>query len=105
MFHVAEAIRMVVAGFTFLFLPVGVFAGPVNMNARHEAGGLVLQRRENIAMVSQEVYISAGLIEVNCMVLNHSKQDITTTVAFPLPQPQGTSASGALLPAVQGPAD
>ncbi|UXN10286.1 DUF4424 domain-containing protein [Bartonella sp. HY328] len=49
------------------------------------AGGLVLQKLEDIAMVSEELYISVDKIEVNYIFENRSNKDITTIVAFPMP--------------------
>ncbi|UXN04111.1 DUF4424 domain-containing protein [Bartonella sp. HY406] len=49
------------------------------------AGGLVLQKLEDIAMVSEELYISVDKIEVNYIFENRSKKDIMTIVAFPMP--------------------
>jgi len=60
-------------------------------------GGLVLLQREDITMVSQEVYISAAAIEVNYIFLNRTKQDITTAVTFPLPTRQASYLSDASL--------
>ena len=49
-------------------------------------GGLVLLKRQDIAMVSEDLYISQDKIEVNYIFENLTNRDITTLVAFPTPQ-------------------
>ena len=49
------------------------------------AGGIVLQRSEDIDMVSEELIISMSQIRVFYVFRNRSSADIRTLVAFPLP--------------------
>lgn len=49
------------------------------------AGGLQLTTTDDIAMVSEDLTISVHQIEVHYVFRNTSDQDITTVVAFPLP--------------------
>ncbi|MEJ1157600.1 DUF4424 family protein [Prosthecomicrobium sp. N25] len=48
-------------------------------------GGLVLTANSGIAMKSEDLRISANLIEVRYEFLNETDKDITTLVAFPMP--------------------
>jgi len=48
-------------------------------------GGLVLQKTDDIAMVSEVLEISTKQIKVKYHFLNTSSSDIKTTVAFPMP--------------------
>jgi len=56
-------------------------------------GGLVLQKNEQIEMVSEELDISESKIKVTYQYLNTSDKDITTTVAFPMPAFDDSSQS------------
>ncbi|HYC69083.1 DUF4424 domain-containing protein [Brevundimonas sp.] len=49
------------------------------------AGGLVLQRTDGIVMRSEDLFISAAEIRVRYAFLNRTAADISTIVAFPLP--------------------
>lgn len=49
------------------------------------AGGLVLEKTDDIQMVSEVLEISTKEIRVTYHFLNTSKSDIKTTVAFPMP--------------------
>lgn len=49
------------------------------------AGGLVLKKTANIVMKSEDLFISTETVRVAYRFLNTSKADITTTVAFPMP--------------------
>ena len=53
------------------------------------AGGLVLGRTDGIEMRSEDLYVSAREIRVRYRFYNRTDQDISTLVAFPLPDLQG----------------
>jgi hypothetical protein len=53
--------------------------------AEHAAGGLVLTRSADIDMVSEDLFVSAGEIRVRYVFRNRSPRDVSTTVAFPMP--------------------
>jgi len=63
-------------------------ATPANANdstAELAAGGLVLTRTDAIIMKSEDLYISADEVRVRYVFLNASGKDVTTRVAFPMP--------------------
>ena len=63
-------------------------AGPAIANdstAELAAGGLVLTRTDAIVMKSEDLYISADEVRVRYVFLNTSGKDVTTRVAFPMP--------------------
>jgi hypothetical protein len=62
--------------------------------ARVGVGGLELTKTENIEMVSEILEISTSRIKVTYRFLNTSDNDITTTVAFPMPAFDNTRAMG-----------
>ncbi len=74
-----------------LILILGVslnLAAPVYANdsvARVGAGGLVLEKTDDIEMVSEVLEISTEKVKVTYRFLNVSNHDIETTVAFPMP--------------------
>ena len=49
------------------------------------AGGLVLTRTDAIVMKSEDLYISADAVRVRYVFVNTSGKDVTTRVAFPMP--------------------
>jgi hypothetical protein len=49
------------------------------------AGGLEMTTSEDIAMASEDLYLSRSEVRVRYAFRNESDRDITTTVAFPLP--------------------
>jgi len=53
------------------------------------AGGLVLERTNGIEMRSEDLYVSAAEIRVRYRFFNRTAQDISTIVAFPMPDLQG----------------
>ncbi|UXM95044.1 DUF4424 domain-containing protein [Bartonella sp. HY329] len=76
--------------FKILALAISLFsfatiATANDSGAKLVGGGLVLQKLENIAMVSENLYISEDKIIVDYVFENTSNHDITTIVAFPLP--------------------
>ncbi|HEX9932622.1 MAG TPA: DUF4424 domain-containing protein [Allosphingosinicella sp.] len=53
--------------------------------AEHGAGGLVLKQSREIDMVSEDLYVSAERVRVRYVFRNRSPGDVSTTVAFPMP--------------------
>ncbi|WP_448955013.1 DUF4424 family protein [Labrys neptuniae] len=49
------------------------------------AGGLELAKSDDIAMVSEDLYLSPSEVRVRYAFQNESRHDVATTVAFPLP--------------------
>lgn len=69
-------------------------AGPAAANdsvASMGTGGLVLQRTDGIVMQSEDLFVSSREIRVKYRFFNRTDQDITTIVAFPLPDIVGGS--------------
>ncbi|MES2834454.1 MAG: DUF4424 family protein [Pseudomonadota bacterium] len=57
--------------------------------ASMRAGGLVLERTDGIAMLSEDLYVSAREIRVKYQFRNITDQPIETIVAFPMPDITG----------------
>lgn len=75
--------RLVLAAVAALAL-----TGPAIANdstAELAAGGLVLTRTDAIVMKSEDLYISADEVRVRYVFVNTSGKDVTTRVAFPMP--------------------
>ena len=53
------------------------------------AGGLVLQRTDGIEMRSEDLFVSAREIRVRYRFYNRTARDISTLVAFPMPEVTG----------------
>jgi hypothetical protein len=69
-----------------------MLAAPVEANdsvASMSAGGLVLGRTDGIEMRSEDLYVSAREIRVRYRFYNRTDRDITTLVAFPMPEVTG----------------
>ncbi len=66
-----------------LLMPLGASAN--DSSARVGAGGLVLEKSDDIEMVSEVLEISTEKIRVTYHFLNTSSRDIKTVVAFPMP--------------------
>lgn len=63
-------------------------AAPATANdsvASMGAGGLILQRTDGIVMRSEDLFVSAREIRVKYRFFNRTDRDISTIVAFPLP--------------------
>lgn len=76
-----------------LSLGLALIAAPAVANdstASMGAGGLVLQRTDGIAMVSEDLYVSAREVRVKYRFLNHTAEPIETIVAFPMPDVSGS---------------
>lgn len=74
---------LIAFGFAILLFSAKAFAN--DSSASLEAGGLVLKQQEDIAMVSEDLFISMDKIEVNYVFENRSGHNISTLVAFPMP--------------------
>ncbi len=75
------------AGIVFASL-LAVAAGPASANdstASTGAAGLVLERTDAIEMASEDLYVSAGQIRIRYVFRNRTARDVTTIVAFPMP--------------------
>lgn len=72
----------------FLIAAALTAASPALANdstAERAAGGLVLTKSAEIDMVSEDLFISAEAVRVRYLFRNRSGRDVTTLVAFPLP--------------------
>ncbi|WP_273795159.1 DUF4424 domain-containing protein [Brucella intermedia] len=63
------------------------------------AGGLQLTTSKDIVMASEDLYLSRGQVRVRYEFRNQSDHDITTTVAFPLPDIDQNAYDIVFLPA------
>jgi hypothetical protein len=73
---------------TFVIVAAILAGAPVLANdttAKLSAGGLVLTRTDRISMLSEDLYISPTAVRVRYRFLNRSGRDVTTRVAFPMP--------------------
>lgn len=60
-------------------------AGANDTVAETAAGGLVLTQSDDIDMVSEDLYVSVEQVRVRYLFRNRAPQDVTVTVAFPMP--------------------
>lgn len=67
------------------FTLAGVSAQANDSTAELVTGGLVLKRTPDIAMRSEDLYISAREVRVRYVFANLTDRDVTETVAFPMP--------------------
>ena len=73
-------------------LTIGVACGSARANdssAELAAGGLVLTRSREVEMRSEDLFVSARAVRVRYRFLNTGPRDVTTLVAFPLPDVTG----------------
>ncbi len=75
--------RLVLAACAALALSGAATAN--DSTAELAAGGLVLTRTDSIVMKSEDLYISADEVRVRYVFVNTSGKDVTTRVAFPMP--------------------
>lgn len=75
--------KMVSAVVAFALTGAPVLAN--DSEAELAAGGLVLKKTYDIEMKSEDLSISAERVRVKYQFLNSSSQDISTVIAFPLP--------------------
>ncbi len=60
-------------------------AAPAEDGAAVTAGGLVLARNDGIDLVSQDLHVSRQAIRIRYVFRNRGAQDVTRTLAFPVP--------------------
>lgn len=60
-------------------------AGANDSTAETAAGGLVLTKTDAIDMVSEDLFVSAAQVRVRYVFRNRTDSDVTTLVAFPMP--------------------
>jgi hypothetical protein len=85
---IAAAPRRIVMRCLTALIAACVLAAPAFANdstAELATGGLVLTKSETIQMRAEDLFISATEIRVRYRFLNTSGQDVTTLVAFPMP--------------------
>ena len=70
---------------TALALGCAGAAGANDSTAELATGGLVLTKTTAIEMKSEDLYISTKQVRVKYQFLNTTSQDVTVTVAFPMP--------------------
>ena len=71
---------------TFLALAaIGSIAIANDSTATVGAGGLILEKTDQISMESEDLYVSADEIRVQYLFRNLSTKPVTTVVAFPMP--------------------
>jgi len=68
---------------------LSVPASADDSSAALKAGGLVLQKTDKIALVSEELYLSAKAIKISYKFRNLTDADYTTIIAFPMPDLTG----------------
>ncbi len=80
-----------------MLLPTHAFAD--DSSATLGTGGLVLQKTDKIALVSEELYLSPTGIRISYRFRNLTNADYATTIAFPMPAfPGGGSNSTTVVP-------
>ncbi len=70
---------------TVLVLGAGGPAAANDSMASLAAGGLRFERTDGVVMLSEDLYLSMGEVRVTYRFLNQTHEDITSVVAFPLP--------------------
>lgn len=65
---------------------IGGAASANDSVAEMAAGGLVLIQSDDIDMLSEELFVSAGQIRVRYVFRNRQPEDVGVTVAFPMPE-------------------
>ncbi|TCU14693.1 DUF4424 domain-containing protein [Rhizobium sullae] len=95
----ANVVTALIAPLVFAtMVPTSVLAN--DTSAVLGAGGLELTTSKDIVMASEDLYLSASQIRVRYAFRNESDRDITTRVAFPLPEVnQNEGSEMAFLPA------
>lgn len=75
------------AGAAVICLAAVVSPARANDSSAHlAAGGLVLSRNDAIEMRSEDLYVSMAQVRVRYRFYNRTGKDVTTLVAFPLPE-------------------
>jgi hypothetical protein len=76
-------IRQVLISLPLIFSSTGSFAN--DSTAELATGGLVFTKSNDIEMQSEDLFISMKEVGVQYRFYNHSDRDITTQIAFPMP--------------------
>jgi hypothetical protein len=66
------------------------FARADDSTAALKAGGLVLEKTDRIALVSEDLYLSPTAVRVSYHFRNLTNADVETIVAFPMPDITGS---------------
>lgn len=77
--------QMVLVGIVLLVMLIPTAAGANDTEASVAAGGLVFRKSHSIEMRSEELFVSMDRIVVKYVFYNHSANDVSTLIAFPLP--------------------
>jgi Domain of unknown function (DUF4424) len=80
--------RFVIVPITLLFIALLPCISYANATEAGEipAGGIEFKKENNISIENEYLFISKNKIEVSYVFKNHSDSDITTIVAFPVPE-------------------
>jgi hypothetical protein len=86
-----------------LSLLLAIFAAPKafanDTTAELATGGLIFTKSDGIEMRSEDLFISMKEVRVQYRFFNHSDQDITTQIAFPMPDlPYGVDDFNFVIP-------
>lgn len=76
-------LRLAASAFVLAGLTPGVWAN--DSSAELGAGGLVFVQNDAVSMVSEDLFISEKEVRVRYVFRNTTDEDVTTLVAFPLP--------------------
>ena len=81
--HIGSTLALAAFVAVALALPDAALAN--DSSAHLAAGGLVLSRSDAIEMASEDLFVSTAEIRVRYRFVNRTAKDVTTLVAFPLP--------------------
>lgn len=90
----AGLIALSVAGMAAISAPA--FAN--DTTAQLGAGGLIIGRSDQIAMESEDLFISTEKVTVDYVFRNNSDKDVETLVAFPMPDIEGSPYANVDIP-------
>ncbi|MCB1520774.1 MAG: DUF4424 domain-containing protein [Hyphomicrobiaceae bacterium] len=88
----ADLYRLALAGAAMAAALTGSHSARANDSVAHiAAGGLVLARTDAIELQSEDLFVSASEIRVRYRFHNRTGADVTTLVAFPMPEVSAVS--------------
>ncbi|WP_246765241.1 DUF4424 domain-containing protein [Aminobacter sp. SR38] len=87
-------IALSVAGMSAMSAP----ASANDTTAQLGAGGLIIGRSDQIAMESEDLFISPEKVTVDYVFRNNSDKDVETLVAFPMPDIEGSPYANVDIP-------
>ncbi len=90
-----ETMRFIMVSF-FTLLATPIFAN--DSIAEMGAGGLIYVNSASVEMVSEDLFISQDEIRVDYVFKNNSNKDVTSIVAFPMPDITGSPYEGVSIP-------